>query len=817
MEGRKERQSKPQQKKSGPPGALKVILTVALILIVTTAMLAGIFAVYVQTILSPKLDVSVDDFKLDQTSVIYYTDPATGKAVELQNLYKDENRIWVDYGQMPVYLAKAAVAIEDKRFYNHKGVDWYRTFWASINMFLQMKNNFGGSTITQQVIKNLTNEDQVTVKRKITEIFRALEFERKYSKQEIMELYLNTIYLGEGCNGVYTAAYTYFGKNVSDLSIAECASLIGITNNPSLYDPYISQERNKKRQQTILEEMHKQGAITDEEYQTAKNEQLVFKRGSSGKTVTHVYSYFVDQVISDVISDLMAEKDISYQAASTLVYSGGYKIYCTMNPKIQEAVDAVYSDASNLPYKTSSGQQLQSAITVMDPNTGYVVAMAGGIGEKKISRGLNRAVSARPPGSSIKPISVYAPALDAGIITPTSVIDDTPVRVVDGSPWPHNSDDEYGGLTTVKEALRESNNVVAVKVLQMLTPQASYDFMTKKMGITTLVEKRVLNNKTYSDIDLAPLGLGGLTDGINTEEMAAAYSTFANRGIYTKPQTYTKILDANDKTVLENQSVSDVAMKEKTAYYVNNLLKNVVAAGTGTSAKFSGMTIAGKTGTTTNNYDRWFVGYTPYYTAAVWTGYDSPAKIHVSGNPAAILWKKVMSKVHVGLKDKDFSEPAGVMTVQYCMDSGKLPTDLCDLDPRGSRVDTAYVLPEDAPSAPCDVHAEAKVCRDSGRLASSYCPAGSVTTEGLLNITRELVAPNVVIQDTKYTLAYVQSLGVCPIHTSSGTEGPGGTEEPGTSDNPSETPGGGTGETGGTAPPTVSALPGTSPVPSENP
>ncbi|SMC42136.1 transglycosylase domain-containing protein [Papillibacter cinnamivorans] len=775
-----------RKKKSRVKTVLQVIGTVVLIGAVTTAMLACIFAVYVKTCITPKLDINLDDFKLDQTTVIYYTNPDTGEPVELQSLYKEENRIWTDYDQMPIYLEKAAVAIEDKRFYTHHGVDWYRTFWASINMFLQMKDNFGGSTITQQVIKNLTNEDEVTVKRKITEIFRALEFERNYSKEEIMEIYLNTIYLGEGCSGVYTAAYTYFGKNVSDLTIAECACLIGITNNPSLYDPYISVERNKARQETILYQMYDQGMITEDQYQEAMAQELVFQRGSDGKKVTHIYSYFVDQVIADVIADLMEEKGISYQAASTLVYSAGYKIYCTMNPNIQEDVDNVYTNLENIPYTSASGQQLQSAITIIDPKSGNIVAMAGGVGEKTGSRVLNRAESARPPGSSIKPISVYAPALDSGVITPTSVIDDTPVMLVNNNPWPKNSDGEYGGLTTVKEALRESNNVVAVKVLQMLTPQASYKFMTEKMGITTLVDQKVVGDKTYTDIDLAPLGLGGLTVGINTVEMAAAYATFANEGIYTQPRTYTKVLDASGQTVLSKDTKSSVALKEKTAYYINNLLKNVVAAGTGTSAKFSGMTIAGKTGTTTNNYDRWFVGYTPYYVAAVWTGYDISEKIKVSGNPAAVLWKKVMSQVHEGLENKDFSKPSGVVSVTYCMDSGKLATSLCKEDPRGDRTDTAYVLPEDMPTESCDVHVAVKICTDSGCIAGEYCPADKVKEAAYLDITRELVAPDVVIQDTQYTLEYILGLGSCPVHTAPPVTEPPVTEptEPGVSEEP---------------------------------
>lgn len=756
----------------------RILGSLLLVLLTTTVILALFATIYIKNCIQPNVKLNLKDFLMNKSSEIYYTDPDTGQPVKLQNLTGDPNRVWVKYEDMPKALEYAAVSIEDKRFYKHNGVDWYRTSGAFFNMFLGMKDNFGGSTITQQLIKNLTSEDQVTVQRKILEIFRALEFEKNYTKEEIMEWYLNNIYLGEGCYGVNSAALTYFDKSAKDLTVAECASLISITNNPSKYDPYISAERNKERQELILAVMYEQKYITKDQYDEAMAQQLVFKRAEASQPKTAVYSYYVDQVISDVIADLMKEWDISYNAATELLYSGGYKIYCNMNPKVQEAVDHVYQNAKNLPYHSSSGQQLQSGITVIDPYTGYVVAISGGMGEKTSSRSWSRATNTiRPPGSSIKPLSVYAPALELGLITPATVFDDTPYSVIGRNAWPVNVDGIYSGLTTVTNAVRVSKNTVAVKVLSKVTPRYAYDFLTQKMGITSLVAQREINGETYSDINLAPLALGGLTDGVSTREMAAAYAAFINKGVYTDSTTYSKVLDNDGNLVLDNKPDTVTAVSEKTCFYINELLEGVVSSGTGTNAKFSGMTIAGKTGTTSSKKDTWFVGYTPYYVAAVWVGYDMQEKINASTNQAPILWKKVMSQVHSGLENKAFDQPAGVKKVSYCLDSGLLPTSACRNDLRGSRVTSGYFFPEDVPRKYCGMHESVEVCvhtemDESGNLTTKtylkgpYCPDATVKTVSVLNYTRELVKSGVTVQDYKYTLAALTARGECPYHTS---------------------------------------------------
>jgi len=694
---RKENIKKNTGKKEGRP-ALRVLGTIALIGLVTCAMLACMAALYIRLVIVPDADLKLTDFSLNLTTTVYCNDTDNGQPKELQQLHGTENRIWIDYDEIPKNLINAAVAIEDKRFYKHNGVDWIRTVKGVLSMFTGQDIQ-GGSTITQQLIKNLTTENQVTVKRKVKEIFRALVFEDNYSKEEILEWYLNCIFLGEGCNGVYTASYAYFGKHVSDLTLAECASIIGITNNPSLYDPYRNEEANKERQENILWQMFDQGKISESEYNEAVAEKLKFVRGEDEIREQVVYGWYVDTVIDEVILDLRNTYTLSEQAAAAMVYSGGLQIYSNENPKIQAAVDSVYYDRGNLNYTSATGQPMQSAITVVDNKSGNVVAIAGGVGEKKGSRVLNRAgwLTKRPPGSAIKPLSVYAPAIELGFITPLSVEKDSPHK----GTWPVNSYGSYRGEMTIMEALRVSCNTIAVKVLaNYVTPDVSYQFMRDRFHIQ-LVESRTVGDKVYSDIDLAPLALGGLTDGVSTWDMAAAYSVFPREGIYYEPSTYSKVVDNEGNVLLERNATGQVALKPKTTYYINDMLENVVAAGTGTAANFKGMPIAGKTGTTSSKKDLWFVGYTPYYTAAVWTGYDQQeAMRNAGGNPSAILWRKVMQKAHVNLPYEKFAAPpAGdLVAVTYCKTSGDLATDFCP------STGVISLFKEDVPQSSCQIH-----------------------------------------------------------------------------------------------------------------
>ena len=625
---------------------LRVLGTILLIVLVTGLLFLCIFAYYVKNCLSTDLDVQLSDFTVSLSSSILYED-SDGNWQNLTNLSSTENRVWIDYADIPKDMEHAAVAIEDKRFYKHKGVDWYRTTGAFINMFLSMKNDFGGSTITQQLIKNLTKQDDITVQRKLLEIFQALEFEKSYDKEEIMEWYLNIVYFGEGCNGVYTAAETYFGKEPKDLTLAECASIIGITNNPSKYDPFISRENNKTRQETILKQMYEQGYINKEQYDEAVAQELVFVRSESDDATQTIYSYYAEAVINDVLNDLVEQKGVSRDTARTLLYSGGYQVYSCYDPSIQQAIDDVYTDLDKMPQRPSaSGQQFESAIVIMDPYTGEIKGMSGGTGKKTINFGTK---SKRPPGSSIKPIATYGPAMELGLITQYTQVNDSPDIKLSGTSWyPKNSGGGNYGVITIREALQRSLNTVSAQILDKLTPRASYEFLKDKLGVTSLAE---------SDCDYAPLALGQLTNGITVREMTQAYSAFVNDGVFTYGRTYSYVKDSSGEVVLENPARTIVAFKANTAWNMTDMLCNAVNSGTGSEARLSGMPVGGKTGTTTNNCDRWFVGFTPYYVAAVWTGYDMPEYMNFSGNPAAQIWKLVMESIHKDLPTKSFPTP----------------------------------------------------------------------------------------------------------------------------------------------------------------
>ena len=626
----------------------KVFGSILLIFIITGMLFACVFAYYVKTCLTPNLDLSLDDYKLNQSSTIYYQD-AGGEWRELSTLSGKQKRVWVDYGDIPWYMEKAVVAIEDKRFYDHKGVDWYRTSGAFVKMFATMQNSYGGSTITQQLIKNLTGQDQVTVQRKLTEIFGALELEKRYDKQEIIEWYLNAVYFGEGCYGVQTAAQTYFGKDVKDLSLAECAAIVGITNKPTYYDPFYNEENNKERQETILREMYEQGYIDYQMYKEAVEEPLVFTHSAEEETTQRIYSYYEEVVIADVINDLMERKGISREAAQTLVYNGGYKIYCCVDVSVQSAIDAVYTDLTAIP-RASRDQQLQSAIVVMNPYDGRILGLAGGVGVKDRNFPLNRATGTyRSPGSSIKPLASYGPAVDTGLITPNTLVNDQAGMHLSGTNWfPANDSNIYYGTVTIYQALQYSLNTVAAQIVDKLGPQTSYNYLTTKLGFTSLVP---------ADADYAPMALGQLTNGVTVREMAQAYCAFVNDGIFTYGRTYSLVTDFDGNTVIDNSPTTISAFKPNTAYTMTYMMQNAVENGTGREARLYNMPVAGKTGTSGDYKDRWFCGVTPYYVAAVWTGFDTPATINVSGNPAAQLWKKVMQPLHDGLEYKAFTYP----------------------------------------------------------------------------------------------------------------------------------------------------------------
>ena len=779
------------QQKNGWRKAGRIIGTLLLVFVVTLTIFSGIFMAYINSTMRGKVEVYLDEFETKVSTELYSQDPDTGEWVMYQTLYlNSENRIWTDLEDIPKYLQKAAIAIEDKRFEKHHGVDWKGTTRAIVYTLFG-KNVQGGSTITQQLVKNVTGDNEVTVKRKITEIYRALELEKRYEKDEILEAYLNEVFFGQSCYGVVTASRMYFNKDVSDLTLAECASLMGITNNPSMYDPTLSswtRENNRERQLTILGAMLEQEKISQEEYDEAKAEDIVFSNGFtiSGKyvgsdgtatepepeepstddtespadeeepTIKGRYSWFTEAMIGDVADALVEKYGITdkvrdngttytaYEQAWDMVHGKGYKIYTTQNPKYQKIAEDVCYDLSNIPYTSSytnsAGEQvedqLQIALTIVDPTNGYVVAMIGGAGEKQADRVWNWAVNARQCGSAIKPLSTYAPALDDGTINGASVIDDYPM-LLNGDVWPRNDNWRYQGLMPLHLALRQSLNTCAVRTNLAYGVDRSYEFLVNKLGF---------ENLTYTDSQqVGNMALGGFEKGVTTEEMAAGFATFVNEGVYTKPRTFVRVEDANGNVILENEAQSTVAMKNTTAALMNSLLQEASLQGTGYQAQFPGMHIAGKTGSTNSNKDRYFAGYTPYYSCAVWAGYEHNQRIVASGNPCAVIFQKVMKAIHEDLPDKDFFSCAGLTSVAVCADSGMLASENCALDVRGSRVYTALVAADNAPTSVCTMHTAPSY---TVNMADSD---GNVTTVtgSVLNYQRELIAGHdeIVVED----------------------------------------------------------------------
>ncbi len=784
----------------------KIILgaaaTVLMICVICGLVFAGLLGDYLQNDVYPEADLVLEDYDSDASSFIYCINER-GEIELLQNVYGSVSYQHASHDEIPQALKDAAVAIEDKRFYEHQGVDWITTVKAFANMFLG-DETVGGSSITQQLIKNVTQDDSVTIQRKILEFFRAAVVEKRYDKNTILEAYLNVIFLGNKSRGVKSAAATYFGKEVKMLTIAECASLIGITNNPSIYDPYSTKvyafgpndepmdgrQRNRYRQEIILGQMLEQEYITQEEYDAAMAQELVFKDGiaDADRLVTctneacgyeniastfvtdetgsycpecktqvnlvvtsseEVYSWFVDTVLEDVAKDLAARdgvewNDNTYEIYMDLISRGGYHIYTTLDKTVQEQIDLIYQDLDQIP-DTYSGQQLLSGIVVVDNRTGDVVGLAGNVGEKTVFDAFSIATDSKlQSGSSIKPLSVYAPGFEVEAISPVSVVKDLPINYTDG-PYPRNDNNKYSYSRTVLSAVVDSVNAAAANTLQMIGTGYSFDFARNKFGLTTLVESyKDSTGMIHSDMGIGPLAMGAQTFGVSLREMTAAFATFASDGYHREARTYKKVYDSEGNVVLDNTQDSEKILSDKTVNYMNYCLVNAVRSGTGFGAAMSGMEVAGKTGSTSSYRDRWFCGFTGYYTAAVWMGYETPEPIRLvneSGNPAPRLWKKVMQPLHEGKSSMSLYSTADMSYVTVCLDSGKVATDACKADVRSdvlSRVSSAYAYWEDIPKETCDKHIAMDYCNEGNGIATQYCKHFAAATGTASFTTRVL-------------------------------------------------------------------------------
>lgn len=660
----------------------------------------------------------------------------------IAELKREENRVWINYEEIPKMLIDAYIAVEDKRFEEHKGIDFRRIGSAVITYGKKLLGADvemeGGSTITQQLIKNLTKRDDVTVPRKLQEQWQALQLEKVLTKEEILTYYLNNIPMGGNFYGIETAAKGYFGKDVRDLSLAECASLAGITNWPTKYMPINEDniEANMARTKTILGLMLEQEKITQSEYEEALNEKISFRYNpEAGKVMrTSNQSYFVDEVIKNLKNYLMQTGDYTEQAALDIIYNNGLHIYSTMDPKVQRALDEVFTDPEYFSFDNKYTDEKPQAAMVVLGRDGFVKGVYGGRGAKEGSV-FNRATQAeRPPGSAIKPILIYGPGIDSRAITAATVVDDVKQYLLHDKPeeeWPRNVERANYGLTTARIGLFKSRNVVATLLLKdHVGIPTALDYLNK-LGIDRREEQYL------------SIAMGGFNKGMTPLEMAAAFSPFANKGIYTTPMFFTEVKDSNGKTIISIKPEREQVFSEQTVFIMDDMLQDVVTKGTAypegiieyTDAEDKKVVIpsAGKTGTTDSNKDKWFCGFTPYYVGVSWYGYDKAVEIEREERDNALLiWNAVMNKVHEGLPSVPFFDtvPPNIVKRTICIDSGKIATELCRRDPRGGRVREEYFIEGTEPSYSdtCKVHVEYDACTASkdaqnrDLLATEYCP-----------------------------------------------------------------------------------------------
>lgn len=730
----------------------------------------------------------------------------------------DSNRVPVTMEQIPQDLADAFVAIEDERFYQHNGIDIMGILRAGMTAIKTgFKRQEGASTITQQLIKNtvLTTWTQEKtlgerIKRKIQEQYLAIQLEKDtQDKSKILEQYMNTINLGQNTLGVQAASKRYFNKNVWDLNLSECATIAGITQNPSKYNPLTHPDKNQGRRDKVLNNMLEQGYITQAEYDEAQADtSALYDRIQTANLEvggdSAVDSYYADAVKEAVTEDLIAA-GYSETQAYVMVYSGGLSIFSAMDPTIQAICDQAVSNEELYPdgtrwllsyqltyrdpnseeeggivnissemykkyyqdngnkgfnllydsqeeahsaieaYKSATlpegaeviGESIsltpqpQISLVVEDQTTGYVVAMVGGRGTKEGNLTLNRATdTVRQPGSTFKIVSTYAPALDTAGMTLADVQVDGPFNYDSGRPVSNWYSSGYRGICSMRDGIRDSLNIVTVKFLTQITPRLGYEYL-QKFGFTTLVDGLEKNGKIFSDVTQS-LALGGITNGVKNIELNASYATIANGGQYIKPKLYTVVKDHDGNVILDNTSTEGTqVIKPSTAFLLTSAMQDVVTSGTGASVNFGGMTIAGKTGTTSDYNDIWFSGYTPYYTCSTWTGYDNNTKLRQGAERslAKKLWKEVMAQIHEGLENKSFPQPADIVAQTVCSKSGKLPTALCQ-----GTLKTEYFAADTVPTENCDVHYQGNICAYSSLPAADACP---FVTNGILEMLPE--------------------------------------------------------------------------------
>lgn len=661
---------------------MKRFINFVLIILIISMLLASISSTVLFICLIPKIRLRVDESLLclpndDSRSIIYYY--GEGEHAE-PLIYEDclqssgSKYIYTPISRIPQRMINAFIAIEDKRFYSHRGVDPIRSMRAACNYILKRSSTFGASTITQQVVKNITGRNERTAARKINEVFMAINLERSRTKDEILEIYLNVINLSNGCMGVGAASEFYFSKIPSELSLSQTATIAAITNNPSYYDPINKPQNTLKRRNTVLHCMLEQGYITREEYDIATADDIMLSIHDSRDD--DFTSWFTETVISDLLNDFL-EQGYTKQYAYSRIFHGGLKIYSTVDPKIQGIAEKYYEELDKRLTRTD-GVHPQSSIIIMDQRNGDILGVVGAAGKKRGELLQNYATATqRPPGSAIKPLSVYAPLIDSGEISWSTIIDDSPVTQINGRDWPLNGNRIYKGNITVAEALASSTNTAAVKLLYQLGEQRSLSFMRNELKIKGL---KLPSGSSDGDKNAVSLALGQTKEGITLRELTGGYTIFAS-GIMSTPRSYYKVTDASGEVIIDKRNNQTEVIKASTASIMTKLMEEVVKDGTarGRVSVSDGVAVAGKTGTTQNNCDRLFVGYTPSLLAGVWCGYDYPKPLDASlGNISVNIWNDVINDIYK--TDKYSSAPRGfnysenICRLTYSKKSGLAPT-----------------------------------------------------------------------------------------------------------------------------------------------
>jgi len=696
----------------------RIVATVFLILVITACICAMVGSVYVIDFMKTDVGIDLHSLEMNNTTILYANDSETGELYELYRLHGIENRIWVDLEDIPEMVQDVVIAGEDKRFEEHQGVDWIRTAYAFANEMLGLsEDRQGGSTLTQQLIKNISEDNASTFERKIREIFRALNLEKQYTKDDILEAYLNEVNFGQGAYGIQAAANLYFGKDVSELTVPEAASIIASTKNPAWLNPITDPEANKERRDWIISEYADRVGLSEAQEKAYIATPVETQRTQMQHDNGEIWDYFIDTVFEEVVADLQETYGYERSYASSLIFRGGFRIYTTVDSNVQNTLEYYYENVSNLPAIRNSDYP-QSACVVTDPY-GRIVGIVGGTGIKTGSRSLNRAtMSRRQPGSSIKPLTVYSQGIQNNLVTWSTMIDDYPFileedveednesgintstgTLADGTPvngWPINFNGKYLRNIPVCEAIQRSTNTVAVRLADKLNPLNLVNFLNNNFDFG------LVTTGTNHDVAIAPMALGAMTVGVYPIDMVGAYQMFGNGGTYTEPYSYTKVLDNEGNVILEKDTTPTRILDTETAAVMNKLLQSVTdptTYGTASSVRWGQQIVGGKTGTTSNDYDHWFIGYSPYYVCGLWIGYDESATIDYSGYsyPPLVLWRNIMRDLHTDLPLKAFDDEGTAVAMTYCTETGGLASVNCP----GTAV--GYYKPSFLPT-PCTEH-----------------------------------------------------------------------------------------------------------------